>query len=537
VSAGISASVAYGADATGECDAEAGGLPADCIQFSDDRSGHPAERSFAGTSVTRNAFWTGSRTAFDIGLMIGSKPLWGDNGPYARGASFTSNTTDAVTATRVNTGIAISGMYDTTLTGNTPTYTLVDTQPTVDASGKCRRGDILYGYYVGSVTPGSQAATGTSTGMYQCLAPPPRAGGLERIEVGPDRTFVGADSGRRFVPRGQNYATDALSLSDLREVKEMGANVVRLQLQFRDFMTNCTTANQATLDELGRTVRAAEQNAMYLDLTGLASIAGDQADPACYGQATTDAQRWNAQAAFWTAVARQVAGSPAVLVLNLANEPIIPDSAEPPGCGWVNCPGGVPGTYYNQVITQDPRGRTSDEIATAWTTQLTNAIHQFDTSHLITIGCLPFANCAGFKPSTVAPLLGYLSVHIYPQDCTGPPPPPGTSDPCVWGERSRENASGDPLTFELATLSAFAAPGKPVVVEETGVLTPSSLQEDFLLRSRSRSQATGWIGQWRPQTISQLLASGTLHDAVYAAWGKQFQNLAHVLSPCAWSCA
>jgi hypothetical protein len=421
-------------------------------------------------------------------------------------------------------------MYDATLTGNTATYTLVDTQPAVDASGKCRRGNVLYGYLVGTVTPGSQAATGTSTGIYQCLAPPPPTGGLERISVGPNQTLVGADSGQRFVPRGQNYDADSLALNHLREVKEMGANVIRLQLQFRDFMTSCTTANQAMLDDLGRTVRIAEQNAMYLDLTGLASTAGDQADPACYGRATTDAQRWSAQAAFWTAIARQVAGSPAVLVLDLANEPIIPDTPVPSGCGWANCPGAHYGLYYNQVVTQDPAGRTADQIATAWTTQMTNAIHQFDTTHLITIGCLPYATCAGFDPSAVAPLLGFLSVHVYPQDCTAPAPPAGTSDPCMSAERFQENASGDPLTFELSVLDAFSLPGKPVLIEETGVLTPSSLEEDFLLRSRSH--ATGWIGQWLPRTISQLVASGTTHDVAYAVWGKQFQNLAHVLSPC-----
>jgi hypothetical protein len=283
-------------------------------------------------------------------------------------------------------------------------------------------------------------------------------------------------------------------------------------------------------------VRFAEQNAIYLDLTGLGSYAGDDADPPCYGHATTEAQRWGAQAAFWGAVAQQVAGSPAVFVLDLANEPINPGVAEPPGCGWANCPGSGFGYYFNQVITQGPNGRTSDQISTAWVTQLTNAIHQYDTSHLVTIGCLPFSNCAGFNPAATAPLLGYLSVHIYPQDCTGPAPPPTnppTADPCG-GERNQENSSlggsGDPLTHELALVNAFAAPGKPIVVEETGVLTPTALEQDFILRSRS--QATGWVGQWGTQTISQLIASGTIPAALYAGWGQEFQDLTHIVSPC-----
>ncbi len=533
VSAGNSSTVAFGLDGTGECNALPGGLPAGCIQFSDNRSGATAERSFAGTSLTGNTFWTGPRTAFDIALMIGDKTRWGDNGPYARGASVTNNTVDGVTGTRVNTGIAISGMYDTTLTGNTPTYTLVDTQPTVDQAGKCQQGNVLYGYYVGTLTPGSQAAVGTSIGIYQCLAPPPPVGGLENIVVGPNQTLVGASSGQRFTPWGQNYVTDTVPIADLREMKEMGANVVRLHLQFRTFMIDCATANQAALDQLAQTLRAAEQNAIYLDLTGLGSYAGDEADPSCYGQATTDAQRWGAQAAFWNAVARTVANSPAVLTLDLVNEPIIPGSPEPAGCGWADCPGDpFPGYFFNQVITQDPAGRTSDQIATAWINQMTGAIRQYDTAHLITLGCLPFYNCAGFSPATTAPLLGYLSVHIYPQDCTGPPPPPGQSDPCAF-ERPLERPNGvpgDPLAFEKNLLSVFAAPGKPVVVEETGVLTPTDLERNFILQSRPH--AVGWIGQWGTTTISQRLASGNIGDALYAAWGQLFQDMTHVVAPC-----
>src|SRR4029079_2226822 len=144
-----------------------------------------------------------------------------------------------------------------------------------------------------------------------------------------------------------------------------------------------------------------------------------------------DTQRWDAQAAFWTAVARKIASSPAVLVLNLVNEPSIPESAVPAGCGRADCAGTWGGIHYNQVITQDPAGRTDDQIATAWTTKMKNAIRQFDTGHLITIGCLSFSNCSGFNPATIAPLLGYLSVHIYPKDCTGPPPM-DNSDSCYW---------------------------------------------------------------------------------------------------------
>src|SRR5688572_32565665 len=74
---------------------------------------------------------------------------------------------------------------------------------------------------------------------------------LERVKVSADdRSFVLADSGKPFVPWGFNYDRDhKLRLieeywdaewetvaADFREMKDLGANVVRVHLQFAKFM-------------------------------------------------------------------------------------------------------------------------------------------------------------------------------------------------------------------------------------------------------------------------------------------------------------
>jgi hypothetical protein len=526
VSAGNSAHIALGADAVGECRADQNGPPVSCIEFSHDRGSADSERSFAGTRVAGNVFWTGPRTHFDFGLMIGSASLWGDNGPYARGASFTDNTVGGVTSTRVHIGIAVSGMYSTVLRGNTASYRVIDANPAVTEK-KCPRGNVLRGHYISTLASGSQAARGSSA-LHHCFTYHLPAAGMDRIKVGMGRTFVGSVSGERFNPWGQSETFGAgrvdhkVSVADLREAKAMGSNTVRLHLQFRHFMSDCTTPRRSALDELAGTLRRAKENGMYLDLTGLATYAGDQADPACYRNATEN-ERWAAQAVFWRAVARQVAGSPAVFALNLMNEPRVP--TERIYC-WSSCGPSYVGEWFVEAVTQTPMGRSPATIAREWVTRMRSAIRAYDSRHLITVGCLPLVDCAGLLPGTIAPLLDFLSLHTYPRDCTGPRP--SGKDSCAY-QRIKENESGDPLTHEWDLVSALSAPGDPVVIEETYPLHTDDpgLMRRFILESRPR--VTGWIGHWGGKTLSQEIAGG---NAVAQFWGTTFQKLTKSVSPC-----
>lgn len=558
LSAGNSAHVALGADAVGECLADRDGPPVSCIEFSHDRPDPPrppkeSERDFTGTLVRDNTFWTGARTHFDIGLMIGSAPMWGDNGPRARGASFTGNTVDIVPTTRVHTGIAVGGMSDTVLAGNTSSYNWVDGNPDV-TEGKCPQGDVLHVSSTFKPSPTPQPSIERPS-LYHCFAPNPPAGGMERIKVGPGQTLVGENSGQRFNPWGRNdgiYETGVdhkIDVSELRETKQMGANVVRLNLQFKDMMSKtpglrCTTPDQNALAELRDTLRRAEENGMYLDLTGPVSYWGDDQDPPCYRGASQE-ERWASQERLLRAVAETAAGSPAVLAFDVMNEPMVPPDAtpsvqetpcwagpEPPGppadpyCGT-----SFVGYFFPQNITRTPIGPASD-TGRAWLTRMKSAIRAHDPNHLITLGCLPTLTCAGLTATDMASLLDYLSIHIYPRDCTGEAPPPPAADPCVvhGDQRSVENMPGaGPLTHELDLLQNYAAAGDPVVVEETFPPNDSPLVRNFILDSRP--YATGWLGAWGHRTLSQEIADPD-RPPLTDVWGRTFQRLTKTVAPC-----
>src|SRR5439155_9687444 len=109
---------------------------------------------------------------------------------------------------------------------------------------------------------------------------------------------------------------------DFRKIKRMGANVVRVHLQFGRFMKSPNQPNPTAFKQLARLLILAETTGVYLDLTGLACYR--PADRPKWYDALDDKSRWEAQAMFWRAVAETCAQSPAVFCYDLMNEPISP---------------------------------------------------------------------------------------------------------------------------------------------------------------------------------------------------------------------
>ena len=84
---------------------------------------------------------------------------------------------------------------------------------------------------------------------------------MERVEVA-RRGFVLAPSGRPFTPWGLNYGHDGrliedfwevkwpLLVKDFRDMKGLGANVVRVHLQFGKFMAAADKPNAKALDRV-----------------------------------------------------------------------------------------------------------------------------------------------------------------------------------------------------------------------------------------------------------------------------------------------
>src|SRR5260370_42703632 len=84
---------------------------------------------------------------------------------------------------------------------------------------------------------------------------------MQGVRVAPDnKGFILHPSGRRFVPWGHNYAAQGLEdpserswakiESDLIDLKQMRANVIRIHLQFPQFMIGPAQPNAQALARL-----------------------------------------------------------------------------------------------------------------------------------------------------------------------------------------------------------------------------------------------------------------------------------------------
>lgn len=343
------------------------------------------------------------------------------------------------------------------------------------------------------------------------LAPLTRGEQLERIRVAADgKRFVLAESGQEFRPWGFNYDHDRQGrlledywkaewttvVADFEEMKRLGANVVRVHLQFAAFMKDADEPNPEALERLGNLLQLAERTGLYIDLTGLGCY-HKQDVPAWYAALDDDA-RWEAQAAFWEAVAECCAGSPAVFCYDLMNEPVVPGGKKPRS-DWLGP--GFGGKHFVQFIARRPSPGPRHEMARAWIRRLKTAIRRHDPERLVTVGLVPWSLdrpglTSGFTPEKIASDLDFLAVHIYP-------------------ERDQVDAA-------LSTLKAFAAAGKPVVVEETFPLK-CKIDELRQFIDRGSPHAAGWIGFYWGVTPEEYRPVEDIGAAMTLAWLELFQ--------------
>jgi hypothetical protein len=338
---------------------------------------------------------------------------------------------------------------------------------------------------------------------------------MPRIVVSPDqRGFVFAGTTTPFHPWGMNYGNAGRLMEDFwdgewetlagdfRELKALGANVVRVHLQFAQFMDGPDAPNPVALRQLQRLLLLAEESGLYLDVTGLACYR--KTDVPSWYDALDEAARWKAQAFFWRTIAAQCASSPAVFCYDLINEPLAPADKRKPS-DWYS---GKPfGDYdFLQYIALDRAGRKREDIATAWIETMTRAIREKDPTRLITVGLLPWVkgwgHLDGFLPEKIAPKLDFMSVHIYPD--------------------TKKLDEADEALRRVAV-------GKPVVIEEIFALNCSTAELETFLRS-SRTTATGWIGHYDGAPLEELNALEqekkiTIAQAIYRDWLKLFVKL------------
>lgn len=196
-------------------------------------------------------------------------------------------------------------------------------------------------------------------------------------------------------------------LADFEEMKSYSANIVRIHLQYHQFMTNATTPNEANLNRLLELVEMAETKGLYLDITGLAAYR--KSDSPSWYDALTDRERWDTQKVFWKNIAKKVGHKNAVFAFNLMNEPVVSVGCSTlDDCEWL--PGdGFGGFYFIQNISRDPDKLFAPTIK-EWAAEMTTAIRSEAPNTMITIGFLNLGNIQQFEND-----LDYVSAHIYPK--------------------------------------------------------------------------------------------------------------------------
>jgi len=359
--------------------------------------------------------------------------------------------------------------------------------------------------FITSLATSLHAGTQPGAATPQTLLPP--------IRISKDGTqFVSADSGAKFVAWGFNYDHDDTGrlledywhedwptvVEDFHEMKALGANVVRIHPQLAKFMKTANEPNQTALKQLVRLVRLAEKTGIYLDITGLGCYHKNDV-PEWY-DAMDEAARWEVQALFWEAIAKNCAQSPAVFCYDLMNEPILPGDKKE--TEWLA--GQFGGKYFVQRITLDLAGRTRNQVAKIWVDNLVSAIRKHDKRHMITVGVIPWAHTFPkakplFYSKQVGENLDFVSVHFYPKK----------------GEVNKA----------LKALTVYDI-GKPLVIEEFSPLY-CGIKEFDVFVDGSRKMADGYIGFYWGKTIDEYTQrKNDIPAAIMAEWLQYFKKKA-----------
>jgi hypothetical protein len=344
---------------------------------------------------------------------------------------------------------------------------------------------------------------------------------LEFIRVAQDgRHFVFSNSGVEFRPWGFNYDHDAANrlletywkkewsavAGDFQEMKQLGANTVRIHLQVSRFMKSARQTNRESLDQLARLLTLAEKTGLYLDVTGLGCY--DKKDVPRWYNKLNEEQRWEVQARFWESVAQICSNSPAVFCYDLMNEPVLTEDKK--NRDWT--PGAFGDRYFVQRLTLDFAGRTAKQIAEAWVDRMVTAIRKHDQRHLVTVGAIPWSlTWTNAKPlfysREVSKNLDFVSLHFYPEE--------------------------DGVAKALTALAVYDI-GKPMVIEEMFPLNCSIVQLDQFIDG-SKPLAVGWISFYWGKTILEYKSSkSSIAAALMLEWLEYFvRKTPEILKPTA----
>ena len=335
---------------------------------------------------------------------------------------------------------------------------------------------------------------------------------LPKIQVSDaGRSFVTA-TGEPFIAWGVNYDHDESAdggallddywhtrwstvVADFKEIKALGANVVRIHLQIGRCMKSADEADPEYLKHYQRLLGLCSELGLYLDVTGLACY--HKSNIPAWFDALNETENWQTQARFWQAIAQAGAGHTCIFCYDLMNEPVIPGKAE---TEWLT--GELGGKFFVQRLVLDPGDRDRKEIARSWIKQMVAAIRAEDPDTLVTLGVIPWAlTFPKAKPFFYDPQVGapldFVSVHFYPRK----------------GE----------VPEALTALKKYEL-GKPLVIEEIFPLK-AGLEDTADFIAQSRPFVDGWISFYWGKTAAEYEADEkSIASAIKAQWLRWFSN-------------
>lgn len=273
---------------------------------------------------------------------------------------------------------------------------------------------------------------------------------------------------------------------DFKDMKDLGANSVRLHLQAHEFLIDPNKIAPQKIEGLKRTVAIAQEQGLYLLITGLGAYLKKE-QPSWY-TSLNDSMRWVAHETFWREIAKAVGSSPVILGYDLMNEPI---TGGEPEQGWT--PGKPFGGYnYIQNIALNSDKKPLLQVLTPWIDKLSAAIRISDQKHFITVGYLSFPIFA-----TTAPHLSCMSTHLYPPD----------------------ESSADAQSIQTFKTSI------PLLITEIFPLNSSAENVEKFIRNQNRN-VSGWMWHYGGKTPEEMGEPKTLAEALHKEALIKFREMA-----------
>lgn len=328
---------------------------------------------------------------------------------------------------------------------------------------------------------------------------------LQRVVVSNDGSkFETLTDRAEFRVRGFNYDHDNTGRliedywneqwseveNDFCEMQELGANTIRVHLQFGKFMKSATEPDSQSLAKFSALVQLAERTRLYLDVTGLGCY--HKKDVPAWYDALNEQERWEAQAVFWRAVVQAAKKSPAIFCWDLMNEPVVPGGKRGEG-DWLGPAFGD--KHFVQFITLNQDNRPRPVIAKAWTKHLADAVRETGDPGLITVGLVDWSLkrpglTSGFEPDQIVEHLDFIAMHLYPKS--------------------------DQLAKDTDTLRGFRL-GKPLIIEECFPLRCSIPELRSFLQDNDKIH-NGWISFYWGSTPDELREQKTIAAAITRQW-------------------